>query len=158
MTPGANADYFSPSLRLTLSSPVHPDAPHDFHFASRRLAPQGNIPAASQEYSTSSSSRPPVAAGEVQATSSQAAGVQAAPARGRPRGHGPDWYSCTVEWATSVDGSQVPMTVAHPVGVPRDGSSPCLLVVYGAYGHCLPTDFYPERVALLQVGGGALLW
>ena len=53
--------------------------------------------------------------------------------------------------ARSADGARVPLTVLHTAGAALDGSAPCLLVVYGAYGHCLPTDYAPERLPLLRV-------
>ena len=54
--------------------------------------------------------------------------------------------------ARSADGTAVPMTVVRAASVGPGAGAPCLVVVYGAYGHCLPTDFQPEQLALLQVG------
>lgn len=42
--------------------------------------------------------------------------------------------------------------VAHAAGLALDGSAPCLLAVYGAYGHCLPTDYDPARLPLVARG------
>lgn len=42
--------------------------------------------------------------------------------------------------------------VAHASGLPLDGSAPCLLLVYGAYGHSLPADWDPSRLPLLSRG------
>jgi oligopeptidase B len=112
VAPGANADFHSPSLRLTLSSPTHPESVYDYHHPSRQL---------------------------------QLVQPPAVPS------HDPEKYYCTVQWATSADGTAVPITLAHAAGLRPDGSNPCLVVVYGAYGHCLPLEFYAERVPLLQV-------
>ena len=42
--------------------------------------------------------------------------------------------SVTREWATSKDGTRVPLTVIAPAGAKRDGTNPTLLTGYGGYG------------------------
>ncbi|GAB4817005.1 hypothetical protein N2152v2_004051 [Parachlorella kessleri] len=115
VTPGANADFQSSLLRLSLSSPIHPQAVYDYHLPPS--APHLELV------------QPPAV-----------------------HAHDPGQYSCTTRWACSADGTAVPMTVVHGKGVKPGDGSPCLVVVYGAYGHCLPNDFYPERISLLQRG------
>eukprot|EP00887_Chlorella_sp_A99_P000935 scaffold5.g935.t1 len=122
--PGANADYASPTLRLTLSSPIHPDTATDWDLATALPLPE---PAVGSE---------------------QQPRMAAAVAAGRQLGD----YVCEQLWAPAADGVRVPITVARSAAVPLDGTAPCLLIAYGAYGHCLPTDFEPSRLPLLARG------
>lgn len=55
---------------------------------------------------------------------------------------------CLVHTDGAPEFKSIPVTY---IGGNSD-SGPCLVVVYAAYGHCLPTDFVPERIALLQRG------
>lgn len=130
---GANADFESQQLRLMLSSPVHPEVACDWDLQSGQLR-----------------QHPGPAAAGASATEQQLAWTQL--------------------WATSADATAVPLTVAYAAeesaasdgGQNSKGSSsssrspprprPCLLVVYGAYGHSLPTGFLAERLPLLHRG------
>ena len=55
-------------------------------------------------------------------------------------------------WATSADGTRVPMSIVHRRGLKTDGSNPALLYGYGAYE--LPSDpmFDAARLSLLDRG------
>lgn len=55
-------------------------------------------------------------------------------------------------WATSGDGTRVPISVVYKMGTPKDGSAPMLLVGYGSYGYAYPTGFSHARVSLLDRG------
>jgi len=57
------------------------------------------------------------------------------------------------EFATSVDGTQVPVTLMAPQGTPRDGTAPVLLTGYGGYGISLKPWFDPSRLLWLEQGG-----
>jgi hypothetical protein len=59
---------------------------------------------------------------------------------------------CTREQAVSMDGTIVPITLAHRRGLQLDGSHPCLLTGYGAYGLCIDAGYKPERQSLLDRG------
>ncbi|KAL4425735.1 hypothetical protein ABPG75_009751 [Micractinium tetrahymenae] len=161
---GANADFDSPTLRLMLSSPVHHEATFDWQLGSQTLVRRAGGPAAAPAST---------------ARQRQGSSMGAAAAGGSSRDAELTWQRL---WATSADGTAVPLTVAHRAdlvtqrsggsdsGGAEPGSSssssmgggggsprpvahkPCLLVVYGAYGHCLPTDFAPERLPLLRSG------
>jgi len=55
--------------------------------------------------------------------------------------------------AEAPDGTRVPVTIAYRVDtMARDGTNPCLLEGYAAYGEILDTDFAPERLTLLDRG------
>ncbi len=57
------------------------------------------------------------------------------------------------EFATSADGTQVPVTLIAPQGTPRDGTAPALLTGYGGYGISLKPRFNPSRLLWLEQGG-----
>ncbi len=56
------------------------------------------------------------------------------------------------EFATSEDGTQVPVTLIVPHGTPRDGTAPALLTGYGGYGISLKPRFDPGWVPWLEQG------
>jgi prolyl oligopeptidase len=57
------------------------------------------------------------------------------------------------EFATSADGTQVPVTLITSRGAPRDGSAPALLTGYGGYGLSLKPRFDPGWLPWLEQGG-----
>jgi prolyl oligopeptidase len=54
---------------------------------------------------------------------------------------------------TSHDGVQVPMTVLHKKGLPRDGSNPVLVDGYGSYGLSTSAYFSSFNVVWIERGG-----
>jgi prolyl oligopeptidase len=64
-------------------------------------------------------------------------------------------YAVTRLFATSKDGTQVPVTVIGPKTMKRDGSTPLLLYGYGGYGINLSPAFLPEDAIVLLKAGGA---
>ncbi len=54
--------------------------------------------------------------------------------------------------ATAADGASVPITLLYAKGTPRDGSAPCLLYGYGAYGISGNVAFSPSRFSLVDRG------
>ncbi len=57
------------------------------------------------------------------------------------------------EFATSADGTQVPVTLIARQGTPRDGTAPALLTGYGGYGISLKPRFNPSWLLWLEQGG-----
>lgn len=57
------------------------------------------------------------------------------------------------EFATSDDGTQVPVTLITPRGTRRDGTAPALLTGYGGYGISLKPRFDPGWLPWLEQGG-----
>jgi len=57
------------------------------------------------------------------------------------------------EFATSDDGTQVPVTLIAPPGTHRDGTAPALLTGYGGYGISLKPRFDPGWLPWLEQGG-----
>jgi prolyl oligopeptidase len=62
-------------------------------------------------------------------------------------------YEVTREFATSRDGTRVPLNVITAPGTPRDGTAPALLTAYGGYGISLVPWFDPEVLLWLEQGG-----
>jgi oligopeptidase B len=67
-------------------------------------------------------------------------------------GYDPADYESTREWAVADDGTKVPMSLVHRVGVPKDGSAPCLLYGYGSYEASMDPWFSVLRLPLLERG------
>lgn len=67
-------------------------------------------------------------------------------------GHDPEGYEIRREYAEADDGTSIPISIAHKRGLPMDGSSPCWLVGYGAYGMVPPAGFRSTRLSLLERG------
>jgi prolyl oligopeptidase len=62
-------------------------------------------------------------------------------------------YEVHREFATSADGTRVPMTLVSAPGTPRDGSAPAILTGYGGFGISLKPGFDPTRLLWLEQGG-----
>ncbi len=56
------------------------------------------------------------------------------------------------QFATSKDGTQVPLNIVWPKGAPRDGSVPCLATGYGGYAISLAPYYLVEMAPLLMRG------
>lgn len=65
-----------------------------------------------------------------------------------------DFSDCEVvrEWATSKDGTKIPVNIIRRKGVRLDGSNPCVATGYGGYGISLTPVFNPARRVLLDQG------
>ena len=57
------------------------------------------------------------------------------------------------EFATSKDGTRVPVDIVRMKGTPRDGAQPALLTGYGGYGVSMRPYFSRDMVAWLHHGG-----
>jgi oligopeptidase B len=69
-----------------------------------------------------------------------------------PSGHDPSAYVTRRLFAPSPDGELVPISLLHRKDVTRDGSAPCLLYGYGAYGLSMPAAFSTNRLSLVDRG------
>ena len=65
----------------------------------------------------------------------------------------PDDYQSERVFATGYDGAQIPMSIVYRKDMfKKDGSNPCYLYVYGAYGHSMDPYFSSLRLSLLNRG------
>jgi prolyl oligopeptidase len=62
-------------------------------------------------------------------------------------------YEVTREFATSRDGTRIPLNVITAPGIARDGTAPALLTAYGGYGMSQVPRFDPELLLWLEQGG-----
>ena len=69
-----------------------------------------------------------------------------------PSGHNPDDYVTRRVFATASDGAQVPVTLLYRRDTTLDGSAPCLLYGYGAYGISIPASFNTNCLSLVDRG------
>lgn len=144
---GANADYYSSHIRLLLSSPVHPEAAFDWHLGREQLAEWRGLAPLGGQHRQQQQERQ-----QEQPPGQQHCDTAATMPLSQQQSLSPPGYKWQQLWATSPDGTQVPLTVAHAAALAPPAPCPCLLVVYGAYGHCLPADYLPERIPLLHRG------
>jgi len=69
-----------------------------------------------------------------------------------PGGFDPSAYQVERTWATSPDGTKVPISVVFKKGTARDGTAGCLLYGYGSYGIPLDAGFNSGIFSLLDRG------
>ena len=69
-----------------------------------------------------------------------------------PSGHDPTAYVTRRLFAPTRDGETVPISLLHRKDLPCDGTAPCLLYGYGAYGLSIPAAFNANRLSLVDRG------
>jgi oligopeptidase B len=69
-----------------------------------------------------------------------------------PSGHDPSAYVTRRLRARAPDGESIPISIVHRRGYEPDGSAPCLLYGYGAYGLSIPAAFNTNRLSLVDRG------
>ena len=69
-----------------------------------------------------------------------------------PSGHDPQDYVTRRLMAKAADGELVPVSVLHRKDIALDGSAPCLLYGYGAYGISIPASFNTNCLSLVDRG------
>lgn len=67
-------------------------------------------------------------------------------------GYDPAGYTTERIFATAEDGTGVPMSLVYKNGLVKDGTAPCLLYGYGAYGFSADPAFNSNRLSLLERG------
>ncbi|MYZ48385.1 S9 family peptidase [Propylenella binzhouense] len=69
-----------------------------------------------------------------------------------PSGHDPSLYVTRRVLAPAPDGELVPVSLLYRKETPLDGTAPCLLYGYGAYGIAIPAGFSTSRLSLVDRG------
>jgi len=69
-----------------------------------------------------------------------------------PSGHNPDDYVTRRVMAPGHDGELVPVSLLYRKDTALDGSAPCLLYGYGAYGMSIPSSFNTSCLSLADRG------
>lgn len=65
----------------------------------------------------------------------------------------PNDYESRQIFATSKDGTKVPMFIVHKKGLKLDGSNPTLLYAYGGFNISLRPSYSPATIAWMDLGG-----
>jgi prolyl oligopeptidase len=65
----------------------------------------------------------------------------------------PNLYETKQIFATSKDGTRVPMFISHKKGLVLDGTAPTLLYAYGGFNISLMPEFSPSHVMWMEMGG-----
>ncbi len=69
-----------------------------------------------------------------------------------PGGYDKSQYLSERLHATSLDGTQIPISIVYKKGLKRDGDNPTLIYGYGAYGAAIDATFDANRISLLDRG------
>ncbi len=69
-----------------------------------------------------------------------------------PSGHDPKNYVTRRLMAPAADGELIPVSLIFAKDTPLDGTAPCLLYGYGAYGISIPAGFSTSRLSLVDRG------
>jgi oligopeptidase B len=69
-----------------------------------------------------------------------------------PSGHDPEQYVSERLYATAPDGKLVPISLVYRKGLELNGSNPCVLYGYGAYGYSIDPYFNSNRFSLIDRG------
>ncbi|HEX3148888.1 MAG TPA: S9 family peptidase [Gemmataceae bacterium] len=69
-----------------------------------------------------------------------------------PGGFDSSVYQTERIYATSPDGTRVPLSIIYKKGLKRDGSAPCLLYGYGSYGIPMQAEWHSNIFSLLDRG------
>ena len=65
----------------------------------------------------------------------------------------PGQYETKLEFATSKDGTRVPLFISYKKGVKRDGTTPAILYGYGGFNISLGPAYASSRLAWMEMGG-----
>lgn len=162
ITPGLNQDFYASTLRLSVSSPIMPEALLDFDLTSKDYVVleqetagfalsldkdengvsenQHNCKIRLKENSVSNKTRDKENWRTL--SSKTCKGILDLSAL----------YVCDYVQAQSVDMVNVPLTIVHSRKLKLDGSNPALLMGYGAYGEILDTKWCGDLLSLLDRG------
>ncbi|KAM3363581.1 protease 2 [Capsicum galapagoense] len=148
--PGTNYDYYSSTMRFTISSPLMSDAVVDYDLSCGKwnIVQQQNLLHETTKvlYGTSSS-----------ASFSQSPRNLGSNNKINPEEHSmwndlSEFYACEVHDVTSYDGIIVPLTVVYSRRRKKQAENPGLLYGHGAYGEILDKRWRSELKSLLDRG------
>ncbi|KAH7843110.1 hypothetical protein Vadar_012745 [Vaccinium darrowii] len=149
ISPGPNYDYYSSSMRFTVSSPVMPDAVVDYDLSNGKwnIVQQQNmlLDRTRVLYGTSVSS---VEKSSIYRSSTNEASFE----DDRLWNDLSEFYACENYDVSSCDGVLVPLTIVYSRTRKKVGHNPGLLHGHGAYGELLDKRWRSELKSLLDRG------
>lgn len=153
ISPGPNYDYHSSKMRLTISSPVMPDAVVDYDLSNGnwKIIQQQNILHERTRvlYGTASSAS---IREETLSTEILNSTNEVSPDDEQLWNDLSEFYACEQYDVSSYDGVLVPLTVVYSRKNKKEDQNPGLLHVHGAYGELLDKRWRSELKSLLDRG------
>ncbi|KAK4762766.1 hypothetical protein SAY86_008534 [Trapa natans] len=150
--PGSNHDFMNPVYRTVLSSPVMPDLIVDYDLSRRtfsivhqEVVKGASLPSGSSSSVDAKKTLYPLSSKEIKDENI----IEFEMHRWKEVS---DIYCCERREVASHDGVKVPLTILYSKEAWRQGQSPGLLHVYGAYGEVLDMTWCPNRLSLLDRG------
>ncbi|RZC45284.1 hypothetical protein C5167_038231 [Papaver somniferum] len=153
ISPGPNYDYYSSTVRFTVSSPVMPDAVVDYNLADGKwlIVQQQNV--------LQEGTRTLYGATSVSANTEKLRTSRSIHLSNEVRSEDDqlwndlsEFYACEQYDVSSHDGVLVPLTIVYSRKYRQDGLSPGLLHGHGAYGELLDKRWRSELKSLLDRG------
>ncbi|KAK3412230.1 hypothetical protein EUGRSUZ_I01019 [Eucalyptus grandis] len=146
ISPGPNYDYYSTTMRFTISSPVMPDAVVDYDLSTGtwNIVQQQNLLHERTRilYGMASSAN-------IHGKSSSMTEVKS---EDNPWNELSEFYACERHEVPSCDGVVVPLTIVYSRNNKKENSKPGLLHGHGAYGELLDKRWRSELKSLLDRG------
>nr|XP_009631053.1 dipeptidyl aminopeptidase BI [Nicotiana tomentosiformis] len=148
--PGPNYDYYSSTMRFTISSPLMPDAVVDYDLSSGKwnIVQQQNLLHERTKVLYGSSS----SASLIQRPRNLGSNNEVNPENHPMWNDLSEFYACEVYDVTSYDGMIVPLTVVYSRRRKKQAENPGLLHGHGAYGEILDKRWRSELKSLLDRG------
>ncbi|XP_038702104.1 protease 2 isoform X2 [Tripterygium wilfordii] len=150
ISPGPNYDFFSSTMRFTISSPVMPDAVVDYDLSNGKwnIIQQQNLLLERTRilYGTASSSN--ITEHSSTTKVSYATDVE----DDNLWNDLSEFYACEIFDVSSYDGALVPLTIVYSRNNKKENQNPGLLHGHGAYGELLDKRWRSELKSLLDRG------
>ncbi|KAJ4843267.1 hypothetical protein Tsubulata_009870 [Turnera subulata] len=153
ISPGPNYDYYSPTMRFTISSPVMPDAVVDYELSSGKwnIVQQQNLLHERTRILYGTATSGSIAERTLSYINSNA-WKEVNPKDDHSWNDLSEFYACEHYDVPSHDGVKVPLTIVYSHANKRENQQPGLLHGHGAYGELLDKRWRSELKSLLDRG------
>lgn len=158
VTPGLNQDYNSSTLRLSISSPIMPEALVDYDMSSKEFTvlQQDKVVATGVASRADDNSN----SGKIQMQENMGAQESmdkeecktASCESGQCLSNLSAFYACEHLKVPSVDMVEIPLTLTYSRKLKVKGRNPALVIAYGAYGEILDLKWCSDYLSLLDRG------
>ncbi|KAL8477638.1 hypothetical protein ACS0TY_029805 [Phlomoides rotata] len=147
--PGPNSDFYSSTMRCTITSPVMPDAVVDYDLKSGKwiIVQQQNLLYERTRVLYGSASS--ISSSQKSSISKNLSGNEDDDITWNDLS---DYYACEEYEVSSYDGVSIPLTILYSRNKKKNGENPGLLHGHGAYGEILDKRWRNELKSLLDRG------